>query len=306
MMMSADDEIAAAAGGESDPLVGGGGDDGRRPESPTDADVMQDVLEEEEDGAEVYAKAAAGTILEAAFVDPAYAWPPVDGQGKNAIELQASVNLINSSKRGGSNNNIDDSDARSVATTESWKERMKLPKKPRRPNGGSSKVAWWRCCRNNDAVADGSNNKSPQRQSREWKEYEAKKLEALKARKEYAEMKRGRAKKNAKAYRDANKYNLTPEGILVYRLDTSTHMIRLMSAPHSNTNLKTLMTEMKVLRANPSPDKSRRGMELVGEDGTMITLVACEQRTATAWLEAMNLMKAKQDPSGQTTARDVR
>ena len=37
---------------------------------------------------------SAGTILEAAFVDSAYDWPPPEGIGKNAIELQASVIVL--------------------------------------------------------------------------------------------------------------------------------------------------------------------------------------------------------------------
>lgn len=233
---------------------------------------------------EDYKAAARGTILEAAFVDPAYNWPPVEGEGKNAIELQASINLISQ---------LDGTDDASDATTESWKERMKMPPKPVKPKAGGL----FGCCRSNDAVVTDYAQKC--------KEYEAKKIAALEARKEYADMKRSSAKSKAKQYRRANKYNLVPEGILVYRLDTSTHTVKLMSAPHSKTKLATLMTEMKVMRANPSPDKSRRGIELVGEDGSMVTLVACEQRTATAWLEAMNLMKAKKDPNGETNAADV-
>lgn len=231
---------------------------------------------------EEYQAAARGTILEAAFVDPAYSWPPRDGEGKNAIELQASVNLTS----------FDDD--RSDVTTDSEKERMKLPSKPKRPEG-VSKWGFFNCCRNDDAVVKAY--------TKDVKAYEKKKVAALKARKEYAQNRRARAKNKAKQYRKDNKYNLVPEGILVYRLDTSTHTIKLMSAPHSNTDLEALMTEMKVIRAVPSADKSRRGMELVGEDGTLVTLVACEQRTATAWLEAMNLMKAKRDPG--TSARDV-
>jgi len=231
---------------------------------------------------DVYLGAARGTILEAAFVDPAYSWPPQEGEGKNAIELQASVNLTG----------FDDD--RSDATTESMKERMKMPPKPRRPDG-VSKWGCLNCCRNDAAVV--------KQYSTDCKEYERKKVEALKARKDHAQSKRLRAKSAAKQYRKDNKYNLVPEGILVYRLDTSTHTIQLMSAPHSKTNLEALVTEMTVLRASPSPDKSRRAIELVGDDGKMVTLVACEQRTATAWLEAMNLMKA-QKASG-SSAKDV-
>ena len=41
---------------------------------------------------------ATGTILEGAFVDPAYPWPPAEGQGKHAIELQASTALLRSAE----------------------------------------------------------------------------------------------------------------------------------------------------------------------------------------------------------------
>jgi hypothetical protein len=57
-----------------------------------------------------------GTVLEAAFVDPAYQWPPPEGEGRNAIELQASVTLL------------DDGD--SVKITDSMRQRMEIPPKP--------------------------------------------------------------------------------------------------------------------------------------------------------------------------------
>jgi len=79
----------------------------------------------------------AGTVLEAAFVDPSYQWPPPDGVGKNAIELQASVNLV-----------LDD-DA-SVKTTDSQRERMHIPDNPASSNkydsSGGRKKKWWNCC----------------------------------------------------------------------------------------------------------------------------------------------------------------
>lgn len=223
-------------------------------------------------------KNASGTILEAAFVDPAYTWPPEEGEGKNAIELQASINLV--------------SDDASDVTTESMKERMQMPDKPERVK----KVAWWKCCQNDEAVVQ------------EYEEYRKNKVAALQARKEHAQKKRDaqkRAKGRAKQYRKDHKYDCVPEGILIYRLDTSKGTIQLVSAPHSKTDLDTLMTEMTVVRASPSPDKSRRAMELVGEDGNTVTLVSCEQRTATAWLEAMNLMTAKKDRSGFFSWKDV-
>ncbi|KAG7338101.1 hypothetical protein IV203_016970 [Nitzschia inconspicua] len=205
---------------------------------------------------------AAGTILEAAFVDPAYDWPPPDGFGKNAIELQASVNLI------------DDSD--SVRTTESQKQRMSIPPKPSL-EGTGKKSRWWNCCTSGGDEAILS-----------LAEYEHAKRSALAARKEHYAEKKARAK----AMRKKSRYNRVPEGILIYRLDTATQTISLMSEPHSKTDQSTMLTEMVIAAARPSPDKSRRGMILKGTDGSSVTLVACEQRTAIAWLEAIDLMLA--------------
>ena len=214
----------------------------------------------------VAAKAAVnGTLLEAAFVDPAYSWPPADGQGKNAIELQASLNLV------------DNDDDASVLTTDSLKERMKMPAKPH----DYHKYAWWKCCGGSgvDTIA--------------FRAYEKRRAEALQARKDYANFKKARAKNKTMQYRRGQKYGTVPEGILVYRLDTSKRLLQLMSSPHAKTDLSQLVTEMTIVRAAPSSDKSRRGLVLTGEDGKSITLIACEQRTATAWLEAMSLMAAK-------------
>jgi hypothetical protein len=208
---------------------------------------------------------SAGTILEAAFVDPAYQWPPPDGVGKNAIELQASVNLI------------DDND--SVRTTLSQKERMSFPPKPAilQNSGGN----WWNCCRSNDAVV-------------EIQEYEQAKKAALAARKEHYAEKKARAK----LLRRKNRYNRVPEGILIYRIDTSTQTLTLMSEPHAKTDTESLVQEMVVSNARPSSDRTRRGMLLTGSDGTTVTLVACEQRTAIAWMEAIDLMLANKTRMG--------
>jgi hypothetical protein len=213
--------------------------------------------------------ASSGTILEAAFVDPAYTWPPSDGEGKNAIELQASLILLNE----------DDSD--SVQTTEATKQSMRMPSRPI-----VEKVKWWNCCKAQDAVA-----------LQQIREYEAKKLAAKEARQKYREMKKDKSSVREKLKRKKEKYNRVPEGILIFRLDTTTRTLHLMSSPHSKTDLGTLVEEMVVVKASPSPDRSRRGMILTGQDGTQTTLVACEQRTAISWLESMNLMLAKKDSS---------
>lgn len=206
---------------------------------------------------------SAGTILEAAFVDPAYQWPPPDGVGKNAIELQASVNMM------------DDTD--SVRTTPEQKERMSFPPKP----DLEYKVRWWNCCRK-DAVV-------------ELQEYEQAKKAALAARKEHYAEKKARVKQ----LRRKNRYNRVPEGILIYRLDTATQTLSLMSEPHSKTDTDALVQEMVVASVRSSPDRSRRGMLLTGSDGTVVTLVACEQRTAIAWLEAMDMMLANRPRMGE-------
>jgi hypothetical protein len=242
--------------------------------------------------------AARGTILEAAFVDPAYSWPPRDGEGKNAIELQASINLMRSNGDG-------DGDDASDRTTDTTRDRMKMPSRPPRPEGVSRCGFLWRnngpmaCCKSDQAVV--------RQYASDLKQYEAERTAALQARKEYAAVKRLRAKTKARQYRRDNKYNLVPEGILVYRLDTSSHTITLVSNPHARTDLDQLPTDITVIRANPSPDKSRRGIEVTATDGRVYTMVACEQRSATAWLEAMNLMKARKvDPTKATSAQDVR
>jgi len=207
-----------------------------------------------------------GTILEAAFVDPAYQWPPPEGEGKNAIELQASITLL------------DDGD--SVHTTESQRERMEIPPKPE----PAAKKKWWNCCANTDAAI------------LDLQEYEEAKKRALKARKEHHFAKKLRSKD----IRKKNRYNRVPEGIMIYRLDTSNQTLSLMSEPHNNTNVDTLVREMVIAAAKPSTDKSRRGMLLTSTDARQVSLVACEQRTAIAWLEAMDIMLANKRRLGKS------
>mmetsp|Transcript_5466 Transcript_5466/g.11179 ORF Transcript_5466/g.11179 Transcript_5466/m.11179 type:complete len:863 (+) Transcript_5466:27-2615(+) len=222
-----------------------------------------EAYEEDEEEDELEASKF-GALLEAAFVDPAYAWPPVEGVGKNAIELQASIDLL-------------EGDGVSVGTTESMRERMRPP--PRPVIAPSKK--WWQCCKKDDAAID------------QIRDYEKKKMAAKEARKAYAHLKKEKKKQKELARRMQTKYNRIPEGILIYRLDTSKKRLMLMSPPHTNTDLSTLVVEMTVVSAYPSSDKSRRGIVLVGADGQEATLTACEQRTAVSWLEAINLMTAK-------------
>lgn len=226
-----------------------------------------------------------GTILEAAFVDPAYSWPPKDGEGQNAIEIRAAVTLLNDF--------LDDS---SIRTTDTMRARMTPPTRPDTstvtavPAIAPPKPKWWQCCGKH---ADTGAVVAPEDP---MIAYRAQKAAAEQARYEHAITKREKIRQKEKEYRKKNRYNRVPEGILIYRLDTSTHQLSLMSEPHTRTNTSTLIREMRVVQARPSPDRSRRGLEVVGEDGRVFTLVACEQRTATSWWEAMNLMLAKNNP----------
>lgn len=241
-----------------------------------------------------------GTVLEAAFVDPSYQWPPPDGVGKNAIELQASVNLF-----------LDDNE--SVKTTESQKQRMTIPENPAtvskngENNNRKGRSRWWNCCRGGSggdtAIID-------------LAEYEKGKRSALKHRKKHYAGKKARARQ----LRMKNRYNRVPEGILIYRLDTATQTISLMSDIHDKTDSETLIRDITVTSAKPSSDKSRRGMVLTGivnaydEDlcdnvstsvnkiQKEISFVACEQRTSIAWLEAIDLMLANKSRMGDTVS----
>ena len=210
-----------------------------------------------------------GTVLEAAFVDPAYQWPPPEGEGRNAIELQASISML------------DDGD--SVKTTDSIRQRMTIPPKP---SGLVKSKQWYKCCSNNNAAM------------MTLKEWEDAKRKALAARKEHHMAK----KQREKDVRKRQKYNRVPEGILIYRLDTSTQTLTLMSDPGNQTDLKTLVKEMVISAGKPASDKSRRGMTLTGIDGNKTTLVACEQRTAISWLEAMDLMLANRGRVGENVS----
>ncbi|VEU33994.1 unnamed protein product [Pseudo-nitzschia multistriata] len=266
-----------------------------------------------------------GTILEAAFVDPAYQWPSPEGVGKNAIELQASISMM-----------VDDNE--SVKTTASQKERMTIPENPAHAKKKQTKGGrWWKCCgRSGGDSAILS-----------LAEYEQAKKSAMKERKLHYAHKKARARE----LRMKERYNRVPEGILIYRLDTATQTISLMSATHDKTDQETLVREITLVSARPSPDKSRRGMVITGvvkneneegenaggngngndgegdvkvdvdvdvdddasgkskgtkkkkkkkDDVKEITLVACEQRTAIAWLEAIDLMLANKQRMGST------
>jgi hypothetical protein len=190
--------------------------------------------------AEEAKKLVNGTILEAAFVDPAYSWPHADGEGRNAVELQ--VMDDDSYSSGPSEKGVE---FRSVTTTTSKRGLFNF-----------------KCCRSDDVVTTEQGKK----------------------------LAKGAQKNNRRRKKKNQAYKRTPEGVLIYRLDTADRSIKLVSEPSSNTNVDTLLTSMVVAEAKPGSDKSRRAIDLVGDDGTKATIVACEQGSAIAWLEAMDMM----------------
>ena len=216
-----------------------------------------------------------GTILEAAFVDPAYSWPAEEGQGQNAIELQASLNLVR------------DADVLSDYTTASQEKRMAFPSKPQ-PN--QNKRGLFSCC--------GKSAKNAVVTPEQMREYEERTILAKEARKQHALSKQQYIKAKEKLLQRQEKYNRVPEGILIYRLDTSDRTLQLLSPPHIKTNRETLVETCLVQNAEPANDKSRRGLLITDAEGRQFTLTACEQRTATAWLEAIGLMDAKHTKKG--------
>lgn len=230
------------------------------------------------------APATGGTILEAAFVDPAYSWPPADGQGKNAIELQASIKLLQS--------NDENQDDASIFTTESALQRMRPPNAPRPKTVRSL----WNCCKTTETVI------TPE----EMRMYEEQKALAAEARQAHLLSKAEHIKQKEKAARKAAKYLTVPEGILIYRLDTQRGHLQLVSQTHALTDVSQIVEECIVTAAVPYGNKSRRTFQITDENGKTHLLTACEQRTATAWLEAMHLMHAKKRSGGFSLFRKVR
>lgn len=250
----------------------------------------------------------AGTILEAAFVDPAYSWPPKDGEGRNAIELQASTALLTSVRSRDEEDVLSDDDLKSSPST--IIEEPTPPKLSRTKQVTtvettySSRCGFFKLCKkaedqvvhthtveeplgDDEAAIKKQQYEDAKRAAAQRKaEKKLKKKERLKLRKEREEALR-------RAERDRTKYSRVPEGIFVYRLDTAAKTVTLLSGPSSNTDLDALLRHMVVAAVSPSADKTRRGICLTGVDGTHATLVACEQRTATAWLEAMDMMLGK-------------
>ena len=243
------------------------------------ASIPDDAMDEDE------TEVVTGTVLEAAFVDPAYQWPPPEGQGKNAIELKASQSLMA---------DLEDPTMEFNKETQTFQKRAAMAPGQRGVRTTKTVVedhsyrGFW-CCkwdvknhvaeniREDPFEVDEHGNVVAMPEA-------AASMAATEAPEEPAE-----AAVDEKQQRREARYGKVPEGILIYRLNTQTRRLELLSNPHSNTNLDTLVRDMIIKKASPSNDKTRRGMNLVGEDGTKTTLVACEQRTAIAWLEVLEM-----------------
>ena len=238
-----------------------------------------------------------GTIFEAAFVDPAYTWPPADGQGKNAIELQASTALMKSAAPNDRVETFDDDDDVSLTPSlmSSDDDDEGAPRRRTKKKSSFAKPTFL-CCKsstdqqvisNNELVVASSSNLSSGGKSQRRAERQRRIL--------------AKKKKRRREARARERYRRVPEGILIYRLDTSDRTITLVSGPSSNTDMSSLMRHMVIIHARPSSDVSRRGIILTGVKGEVHTLVACEQRTAIAWLESMDMMLATK-PNDATRA----
>mmetsp|Transcript_16796 Transcript_16796/g.25138 ORF Transcript_16796/g.25138 Transcript_16796/m.25138 type:complete len:741 (-) Transcript_16796:252-2474(-) len=221
--------------------------------------------------------AGAGAILEGAFVDPAYSWPPPDGAGANALEIV--------SKTTGSTEQDDDLAYPEVPKI---KARRKVITETEIVTTGRC-GGFLKCCRSEEAVVKTHTETIPE---------DLEEKQRLRA--EYLQ-KRDMVKKKRREWKlkkvEEGKYNTVPEGVLVYRLDTAQKTVTLVSAPNSNTDMKNLMTEMRVVDAAPSKASNRRGILLTGDNGETVEIVACEQRTATSWMEALNMVLGKKSKS---------
>jgi len=243
----------------------------------------------------------AGTVLEAAFVDPAYQWPPPDGQGKNAIELKASQSLMA---------DLEDPNKEFDKETQSF-----VPKKQATQNDDhiasmkpgqkgirhtktvvedQSYRGFWCCKWNVKNQVQENLREDPFEVDQHGKVIdlpESASVEEQVSAQQQQDVPGARtAAVDEKVERKEGRYGKVPEGILIYRLNTTTRRLELLSQPHNKTDPSRLVRDMVVVEASPSEERSRRGMDLVGEDGTKFTLVACEQRTAIAWLEVLEML----------------
>eukprot|EP00587_Corethron_hystrix_P003447 CAMPEP_0113297168 /NCGR_PEP_ID=MMETSP0010_2-20120614/143_1 /TAXON_ID=216773 ORGANISM="Corethron hystrix, Strain 308" /NCGR_SAMPLE_ID=MMETSP0010_2 /ASSEMBLY_ACC=CAM_ASM_000155 /LENGTH=840 /DNA_ID=CAMNT_0000150013 /DNA_START=155 /DNA_END=2677 /DNA_ORIENTATION=- /assembly_acc=CAM_ASM_000155 len=277
---------------------------------PTDTNTMMSPLSSNTGINPGTIRQVSGTVLEAAFVDPAYMWPPEDGVGSLAIELQATEKLLEGV----------DHDAAQLAKKVA---RLELEQQKKREaevsaavlarndvRGGSAEEetvtrevrfgGCFACCRDSsgqvDARADGRKSKAatPKEDDLSDEEEEDEDEDDPLA----ADMKSIRsAPRSTRELEDRTRYSRVPEGILVYRLDTRDNTIELLSPPHQNTDVESLLTYMVVNAARPGTS-SRREVVLTGLDGQVHSLEACEQRTAISWLEAIEMMLSRDDGQG--------
>ena len=89
-----------------------------------------------------------------------------------------------------------------------------------------------------------------------WNGGERERLRSEHLQKQEVVKKKRKERKNKKA--EEGKYNTVPEGVLVYQLDTAQKLVTLVLAPNSSTDMKNLMTEMRVVDAAPSRTSNRR------------------------------------------------
>mmetsp|Transcript_32550 Transcript_32550/g.55499 ORF Transcript_32550/g.55499 Transcript_32550/m.55499 type:complete len:819 (-) Transcript_32550:128-2584(-) len=253
-------------------------------------------------------KGTTGTIFEAAFVDPAYTWPPAEGQGKNAIELQASTALIKSVAPNDRLDELDDDEVSLTPSMMSSDDEGAATTSPRsRRNVQTTTTTTTKkrfgCCNSstNEQIISANSSNDLVSKSSSFGSRFSKKGSKAERRAERQRRIIAKKKKRRREARARERYRRVPEGILIYRLDTSDRTITLVSGPSSNTDMNTLMTKMVVINAKPSSDISRRGIILTGVRGEIHTVVACEQRTAIAWLESMDMMLAS-SPNDATRA----
>lgn len=226
-----------------------------------------------------------GMILIAAFVDPAYA----DAGDNATIELKASSYLL------GEENAVREPEVPKIAVKKIYKTETEQVIE--------SRCGVFNCCRKTVSVDThtyfvGAKPVNKKEADRLAKDFVEKREEARRQMKE-REMKE---KDKRKLQINNISYDKVPEGILVYRLDTADGSVTLLSQPHRLTNVKILLSFMTVESAEPSADKSRRSIVLTGKDGIQHKLTACEQRTAVAWMEAINIMLRRKHPSSTVSA----
>lgn len=244
-----------------------------------------------------------GHILEAAFVDPAYEFPNA------AFKLE---NYGSEDKDSNNNTNLQQGDDNKIKSLKVKQQKVTTTETVVKYRGFS----FWKCCKSEETqVIESYNEPDPkdvksalEEQKRRRSEERAKTREiereaALKYKQtgqphdSWTEQQRIKAVSEEQSklaslrHKSGNQwYRNVPEGLFIYRLDTSTAELTLVSPPNPKTDRKNLVREMVVAHAYPSLDESRRGIVVIGVDGTETTLIACDQRTALTWLEVIDLM----------------